>query len=55
MGFKKLWCLIVGHDIDVVTTHEFDPNTWIHTFTQYKKCLRCGKNVEKPVVTRLTD
>lgn len=50
----KLICLFRGHDPDVSTTYEFDPEIWIHTWTQMSKCLRCGKLLFH-LVTKMDD
>lgn len=49
---KRLLCLVLGHDTEVITVHDFDPDTFDHTFTQVKKCLRCGK-ILLELVTKL--
>jgi hypothetical protein len=49
---KTLVCLLLGHKIEMMTKHEFDPDLWEHTYTQVKFCLRCGKVLAR-VVTKI--
>ena len=52
---KRLVCFLIGHNPDVVMIPETDVSNWpevIHTFTQIKRCLRCGKVLLK-IVSKL--
>lgn len=49
---KRLVCLVRGHQIEVITEYEFDPDQIVHTWTQIRRCLRCGRILAK-VITKL--
>lgn len=53
---KRLVCFLIGHDPDVVTAYETDVSNWpevVHIFIQIKRCVRCGKELMKPIVSKL--